>query len=98
MNQVQQRFLLNRLDEARRSKPDHYDDPKLPKPAAVKKAEADAIRADRIISAFRKKVEKARKVRNQRITDGFQAAKQAVLFATSPEAIKAIERFERASF
>jgi hypothetical protein len=98
MNVPQQRFLLNRLDEARRAKPSRYDTPKIEEPKSVIEARAAQEKAKKILEKYQKTIDLIRKKRAEAIDKSFNEAKTQILFATSEAAIKAIEKFERTTF
>ena len=101
MNQAQQRFLMNRLDEAKRKKPSLYGNNKISLPAvppAVKRAKDAIEKSKKVISAWEDHCDKIRKSARDAVDSAFYEAKQAILFAETPEAIKAVERFEKAKF
>ena len=101
MNQAQQRFLMNRLDEAKRAKPSKYGNNKIPTPATppkVKEAKRRIEQAKKIIADWEAHCDKLRKSVAEGVESAFNEAKQAILFAETPEAIKAVEQFERKKF
>ena len=101
MNQAQQRFLMNRLDEAKRKKPSPYGNNRIPAPATparVKQAKESIEKAKLVIAEWESHCEKARRAVTDGVESAFYEAKQAILFAETPDAIKAVEKFERAKF
>ena len=101
MNQAQQRFLMNRLDEAKRKKPSLYGNHKIPTPAIpprVKQAKERMEREKKVISDWETRCDKMRKSVTDSVDSAFYDAKQAILFLEPAEAIKAVEKFERLKF
>ena len=101
MNQAQQRFLMNRLDEAKRKKPSLYGNNKIvlpPVPPVVRQAKERIEKDKKIIADWETHCEKVRKAVTDSVDSAFYDAKQAILFAETPEAIKAVEKFERMKF
>jgi hypothetical protein len=101
MNLTQQRFLLNRLDEAKRGKPSKYGNNKistLPKPLKVKQAEQRIEQAKKVLAGWEAQCNKARNKVTDAVESAFYLAKQAILFAETADAIKAVEKFERMKF
>jgi len=101
MNQAQQRFLMNRLDEAKRKKPSIYGNNKITVPAMPPRVKAakDAIdKAKKIVADWDSHCEKVRKSVADKIDAAFYDAQQAILFSETAEAIKAVDKFERMKF
>ena len=101
MNQAQQRFLMNRLDEAKRKKPSVYGNNKISVPAippSVKQAKESIEKAKKVVSDWENHCDKVRKSVTDAVDSAFYSAKQAILFAETPEAIKAVEKFENMKF
>lgn len=101
MNLTQQRFLLNRLDEAKRSKPSRYGNNRVPVPPTlpkVKQAEAQIENGKKVVAEWEKQVEKARTKITDMVEAEWYSAKQAILFAETPAAIAAVEKFEKMKF
>ena len=101
MNQAQQRFLMNRLDEAKRKKPSLYGNNKVAIPATpvkVKRAREVIETAKKTIADWESHSDKIRKSVIDKVDSAFYDAKQAILFAETPEAIKAVEKFEGMKF
>lgn len=101
MNQAQQRFLMNRLDEAKRKKPSIYGNNKITLPAMppmVKKAKDDIEKSKKIFADWESHCNKMRKSVTDNVDSAFYDAKQAILFSETAEAIKAVEKFERMKF
>ena len=101
MNQTQQRFLMNRLDEAKRKKPGMYGSNTvvLPSmPPMVKRAKESIEKSKKIVADWESHCDKVRKSVTDNVDSAFYDAKQAILFAETPEAIKAVEKFERMKF
>jgi hypothetical protein len=101
MNLTQQRFLLNRLDEAKRSKPSRYGSKKIalpPTPLKVKQAKAQIEKAKKVVEDWNEHCDELRSQITDAVESAFHEAKQAVLFAETADAIKAVEKFERAKF
>ena len=101
MNQAQQRFLMNRLDEAKRKKPSLYGHNKIPLPAMTpmaKKAKDDIEKSKKIVADWESHCDKVRESFIDNVDSAFYDAKQAILFSETAEAIKAVEKFERMKF
>ena len=101
MNMTQQRFLLNRLDEAKRGKPSLYGSTMIPTPAVpskVKQAKQQIELAKKVLADWDTACAKARKLVLDKVGSAFYEAKQAILFSASEDAIKAVERFEKMKF
>ena len=98
MNATQQRFLLNRLDEARRAKPAQYEEVRLAEPAEVKRAKSIVVKATSTIKRWEDKKRRAREQRNERVYAAFNKVKSVILFKDSKAALAAIENFERMKF
>jgi len=101
MNAQQQRFLMNRLDEAKRAKPSKYGNnriPTPPMPSSVKQAKQRIEQSKKVIASWETACDRAKLKVTDAVESAFYTAKQAVLFAETPEAIKAVEKFERMKF
>lgn len=101
MNQAQQRFLMNRLDEAKRKKPSAYGNNRIPIPATpprVKQAKQTIEKAKLVIAEWESHCEKVKRAVTDSVESAFYDAKQAILFAETPQAIKAVEKFEKMKF
>jgi hypothetical protein len=101
MNLTQQRFLLNRLDEAKRSKPSLYGKNKIPTPPdppTVKNARHQFEQAKKVIADWEVLCDKSRNLIIDRVDFAFYTAKQAILFSATADAIKAVDQFERMKF
>jgi hypothetical protein len=101
MNQAQQRFLMNRLDEAKRKKPSIYGNNRIAMPAMpprVKAAKDGIETAKKIVADWESHCDKVRKSVTDNVDAAFYDAKQAILFSETAEAIKAVEKFERMKF
>jgi hypothetical protein len=101
MNMTQQRFLINRLDEAKRSKPSRYGNVKIPMPPVplkVERAKHRIQQCKKVIADWETQCDKARSAITDKVESEFHSAKQAILFAETAEAIKAVERFEKMKF
>lgn len=81
MTPQQRKFLLSRLGNRWQSPPDR------PMPAAVKKAQAIVAAWDRRERAYQRK-------KQPEFKEAYDKAHQAVLFASSEEALAAVEAFE----
>ena len=101
MNSIQQRFLLNRLDEAKWGKPGKYGNNKIPTPPVplkVKQARRIIEKEKKILADWDVQCDKARNKVSDAVETAFHSAKQAILFAATADAIKAVEKFERMKF
>jgi hypothetical protein len=101
MNSAQQKFLMNRLDEAKRKKPSLYGAQKIALPLIppqVKRARLQIETAKKIVAAWDDHCDKVRKAVTGSVDSSFYEAKRAILFSETPDAIKAIEKFERMKF
>ncbi len=101
MNATQQRFLLNRLDEAKRSKPSKYGNNRTPPPVAplkVKQAKQQIEKAKKVIADWDAQCDKTKNAVTDKVEAAFHSAKQAILFAETQAAIKAVEQFESMKF
>jgi len=101
VNSSQKRFLLNRLDEAKRAKPSRYGDKKIPIPPIppkVKRANAQMEKAKKILADWNRHCDKLRDQVTDAVDSAFHSAMQAVLFAETADAIAAVEKFERMKF
>ena len=101
MNYTQQRFLLNRIDEAKRAKPSIYGSNKIPiptVPSKVKQAKQRIEQAKKVLADWEKQCDEKRRAITDKVEQEFYSAKQAVLFSETQIAIKAVEKFERLKF
>lgn len=96
--QKQQRFLLDRLEGIRNSKPTHWDCCKVPDTAAVKLARKQVAAANAIIKAHDRKAETRRKKRNDAIRVTVANIKQVILFGDAKTAISLLNSFEKKTF
>jgi hypothetical protein len=98
INQQQRKFLLDRLEGIRSSKPSTYESVKLPDTARVKKARKQMAAAKRIVDGHQTRIENLRKKRNDAVRAAMAEAKQAVLFGDEKKAIGVIDAFEKRVF
>lgn len=98
MTQQQQRFLLNRLEDARQEKPRRYEEIKVEVPVKVRAARIEHDRAQRVIDAWDRRMQELRNKRAQRISESYLGAKNLVLFGEAKPALKAVEKFEKTRF
>ena len=101
MNQTQQRFLLNRLDEAKRGKPSKYGNNKIPTPPVplkIKQAKQQIEQLKKLVADWEAQCAKATIKVTDAVESAFHSAKQAILFAETADAIKAVEKFEKMKF
>lgn len=98
MTKEQQRYLNDRLNEVRQTKPRGYDSVKLPKPAAVLAAESAQRKAALVIRRFEKKCEVARKKRNELVDATVSEIRRIILFGDAKAALKALDRFAAKKF
>ena len=101
MNQAQQRFQMNRLDEAKRKKPSQYGNNKIklpPVPPRVKSAKERIEKAKQVIADWDTHCDKIRRSVVDRVDTAFFETKQAILFSETAAAVKAVEKFEKMRF
>lgn len=95
---AQTKYLNDALGIARRNHPMDYTDPKLPAPAAVRKARVDYVRASKVIDRWQAKVRQTRERRNVRIHEEYTKCREAILFGDAKAALAAIKKFEKMKF
>ena len=98
MNATQQQYLLNRLDEARRSKPSRYDDVKLNQPTLVTRALAEIERLKKVIAKWQRKCYLAKDTRNKKMDAAYNTVRTAILFKDSATALRALDHYEKLTF
>jgi hypothetical protein len=95
MTPSQSKFLKNRLNSIIESKGHSWTViGKLPKPAAVKRAEIARESADKIIKAHDRNLSDLRDARSERIRTIRDEITQIILFGNAEDAIKALDRLE----
>jgi hypothetical protein len=95
----QQRFLLDRLKEIQRDKPDAYAIfDRRPKPVKVRRAERQRKVADKIIGAYDDRRYAARDKYRAKLTAFSSEIRQIILFGDAPAAIRALDKFENTKF
>ena len=98
ITQRQQKFLLDRLESIRASKPREWDPLVVPESDAVKAARKQLDQASKIISKYGKKVADLKKKRNAKLTADVIRVKQAILFGDQWAAIRLLNEFEKRTF
>lgn len=98
MTAAQQRFLLNRLQEANGAKPGRWTPVPMKEPVWLKRVTAERDRAQKLLDGWDKRLQRAREKRNKKASDTYLAVKTAILFGDLKKALKAIEKFERTTF
>ena len=85
VNQVQRRYLKDRLEQAARAKRDVEDEPMPP----------DLKRMDKRIEAWRSAQYERSKKQRARIAEARKQVEEAILFMTPDEALAAVQAFEK---
>jgi hypothetical protein len=98
MTQKKQRFLFERLEQVRSSKPSRWDGPKLPETDAVKAAKKRIKHDTEIVRAHDKRASEVAKKRSDDISDTVMVIKGAILFGDADKALKMIEAFSKKKF
>lgn len=98
MTRAQERFLLDRLETAYRAKPSRYGNISISEPTNVKAARVLSVKAGRVIDAWEKRVSSAKEKRHKSISTSYGEAKTKILFGEEKSALKAVEKFENATF
>lgn len=98
ITQKQQRFLFERLDQVKNSKPSRYDSPSIPETPAVKAARQRIEKDNEIVKAHEKKSLQYKTRRSQEIADTVMVIKEAILFGDPDKARKMIDAFDKKKF
>jgi hypothetical protein len=98
LNQQQRKFLLDRLEAIRVSKPTTYSSVNVLETPAVKNARKQIESASKVIKEHDKKIDGLRKQRNERIRATVTEIKQAVLFGDAKGVIAMLDDFEKKTF
>lgn len=99
ISQRQQRYLLDRLQEARCSKPVEYSESEdYRPPAKVVLANRQIEKLKKIVSEHEQSRRKVRKARNEKIVDAYTVVKETILFGDEKKALAALKAFENRKF
>lgn len=98
ITQRQTRFLLDRLEGIRNSKPNGWDDVKLPESPAVKRARKQLTAANSVIKAYDARKNTIRTKRNESIRTEAANIKQTILFGDTKNALSLLDSFEKKSY
>lgn len=98
MNEKQRRFLIERLEAARATKPRQWDPTGVPVPATVKAAQAAIEKANRVVSGWESRVRVLQRKRTNAISEAFIEAKKVILFGEPKASLKAVDKFEKTRY
>jgi hypothetical protein len=94
----QQKFLLDRLQTIRNSKPSRYEEVQVAVPAKVKQAKRQITVSQNIVNAHNNLLSRMQSKRYEKVVAFYMEVKQLILFGDAKSVIKALDKFENTKF